>query len=320
MAARTTAIKTRFSPEGACRGDEAHGQDVHGKGKNTRRDSWVVDRLKGSVCCARCTFRGVGGVASARCKRITCIIGPYCWQHTQKVYGVRVKQSSVPQWGNGLWTTRRFERGELIAPYMGEVYKNRRELEQATSTNTAESRDLTAEYTIDTESGKFINAYASNSSPARYANHKQGYGRNTEANAYFSERRRDEVWLRARRAIAANEEIFVDYGRNFWRELQNTEEHETKDVLPAIAQWYRMRRAEGRKEAKVVRGLRRAGVQSLKSVRKSRVPAVLKALWSKGYWPMDLTLTRFFVVPPNIKHSTVIRDKAIRLASSIVEL
>ena len=321
MAARTTAVKTRFSTQGACLGSKAHGQDVHGKGKNAPRSTWIVDRLKGSVCCAQCTYRGVQGIPGKRCQRITCVVGPYCWQHTAKVYGVRIQPSTIPEAGKGLFAIRRFERGALIAPYKGEVYKNRRELEQATGTNTAEARDLTAEYVIGTENDKFINAYATNSSPARYANHKEGHDRGHLANAKFWEDGSNhEVWLRATRPIAAGSEIFVDYGRDYWNELQNTEEHETKDILPAIAAWYRMRRAEGRLEAKATRSVRRAGFQTLKGLRRSRVRSVMKALWKLGLWPMDLTLTRFFVIPSGVKLNRQIQAKAIRLVSHIVEI
>lgn len=317
------AALTRFNhPERACRGEEAHGVDVRGK-KSNDKSEWIVDRLKGSKCCARCIFRGVGGVATRHCKRTSCIVGPYCWQHTRVVYGVQVKESTIADAGNGLFATKAFARGDLIVPYRGEVYRNEREMERATSTNTAASKDMTAVYTISLADGSFINPYQTNSTPARYANHKESIARGGRlrrrngANAEFFEGEDGEVWLQAIVAIAAGSEIFVDYGPGYWDALQETEEHETADVLPAIGKWYKLPRARDRKLREARRYLQ--NVRNPRHFRRRHMPIVLQALWNIGVLPANLEFNSFFDVS-SIQRNVQVKKKIFELVSHIVEL
>ena len=54
---------------------------------------------------------------------------PYCWQHTRKVFGVRVGDSiHIP--GTGLFADRDFEEYEMIVPYGGETLSQKEQIKR----------------------------------------------------------------------------------------------------------------------------------------------------------------------------------------------
>ena len=56
-----------------------------------------------------------------RCARKVCMWLPFCWQHTQIHFGVRVRPSVVLPGDSGLFATRSFRKHEMIVPYGGEL-------------------------------------------------------------------------------------------------------------------------------------------------------------------------------------------------------
>jgi hypothetical protein len=69
--------------------------------------------------CGRCQADTKTGL---QCSRRTCKTHPYCWQHTQILLGLRVKTSSVPDAGDGLYAVRDFKENEEVAEYSGATY------------------------------------------------------------------------------------------------------------------------------------------------------------------------------------------------------
>jgi hypothetical protein len=65
--------------------------------------------------CAGTTNRGDA------CRRRVCIWLPYCWQHMDRHLGVRVGSSRALPGSKGLFATRHFKKGDMVAPYVGET-------------------------------------------------------------------------------------------------------------------------------------------------------------------------------------------------------
>lgn len=80
----------------------------------------TVDPHRDFVCtlaCEQCTAVGANG---KRCRRRVCIWLPYCWQHSRTDFGVAVAPSELLPGSTGMYATREFHKGEMIAPYGGE--------------------------------------------------------------------------------------------------------------------------------------------------------------------------------------------------------
>lgn len=75
--------------------------------------------------CQRCTATTANN--GRRCSRTTCIGAPYCWSHLRSVGHLRIKPSTIPGGGKGLYVDSSrlrnpvFKTGDLIVPYYGEV-------------------------------------------------------------------------------------------------------------------------------------------------------------------------------------------------------
>ena len=66
----------------------------------------------------RCLGRSRKGT---QCKSRT-KVGAYCWQHLVKMEGLRIKKSTIPQAGRGLFTARRaFKKNETVTKYTGDI-------------------------------------------------------------------------------------------------------------------------------------------------------------------------------------------------------
>ena len=84
------------------------------------------DNFKCAIQCRRCAAVKPNG---QQCRARTCMGVPYCWQHGQSEYKVRIKPSGIPGAGKGLFAASRaaapgavvFRRDDFIAPYGGEV-------------------------------------------------------------------------------------------------------------------------------------------------------------------------------------------------------
>lgn len=155
--------------------------------------------------CGRCDSVKVNG---ERCRNRVCFGYPTCWIHTIQTFGVRIRPS--PGRGKGLFATKRFASGEWICPYNGE----------AITRNCVDSRypgDLTAPYTTRVNNNLYQDA-ACMRGIGSMANGKFTRGgvsrRVQEHNAVIS-RRRTGLWLKARRVIHVDREIFVHYGTEY---------------------------------------------------------------------------------------------------------
>ena len=149
--------------------------------------------------CSQCTATTAKGT---RCRKRTCRSG-LCWLHLKRDEGLRIKPSSVPGAGLGLFATEDFSRTDNIAPYTGEQL-TRAAVEQRYG-------DERGEYVLCRDSKRCIDSRATNSSAARFANDSRGT--DFRNNARFRALR-----LEATRRIRPGDEIFVAYGRDYWRQ------------------------------------------------------------------------------------------------------
>lgn len=54
------------------------------------------------------------------CKRRVCLWLPFCWHHSRSLLGVQIKESRVIPGTTGMYATRDFAEGDMVAPYLGE--------------------------------------------------------------------------------------------------------------------------------------------------------------------------------------------------------
>ena len=170
--------------------------------------------------CGRCDHQKRGG---GQCRNRVCIGFSKCWIHSQQAYGVRVKPSTIPNSGRGLFAARAFAANEWICPYGGE----------AVSGACIDTRygDLTAPYADTLSQNRYLDAacvrgigsmaqglFRANSTRPRALSAHNAMGAVRKRNGVR------EVWLKATKAIQPNAEIFHYYGDEY--RLEDT--HRTK--------------------------------------------------------------------------------------------
>ena len=159
--------------------------------------------------CQRCNYIKPDGV---QCSRNTCLYPRMCWQHSIKTYPFKIKNSTIPGAGKGLYSTSVIKKHELMhkkAGYYGgkvvsaAVYKN--------SKNT---------YGVSLSGHKGIMDGASTQSGLlRRANTKKhGQGGNNAKLIRVNQTasRAERIGAQATKRIPAGSEIFMSYGAGYW--------------------------------------------------------------------------------------------------------
>lgn len=120
-----------------------------------------------------------------------------------------VKKSQLPNSGKGLYTTKPIKKGEHVLEYLGEII-NWKEYEK----RVKENKDG---YLFFISNKRCIDAYPTPQHKARYANDAAGLGRvkGLKNNCDY-EIVSDQCFILAKRDIAAGEEIFVNYTKEYW--------------------------------------------------------------------------------------------------------
>lgn len=163
------------------------------------------------VQCQRCSGTTRAG---NQCSRRTCIGTPKCWQHLLNEGKLRIKASTVPGAGKGLFAMDRraaqqaviFRPGDIVVDYGG----------AATTAAVLQARygNYTAPYGLHVSGARFENAACKRGAGA-LANH----GPPARANARYSYTAaggggRRGV-LRATKVIKNNSEVLVNYGDDY---------------------------------------------------------------------------------------------------------
>jgi hypothetical protein len=152
-----------------------------------------------------------------RCARRSVIGCPYCFQHLRSDRHLRIKPSSIPNAGKGLYaedTTQAqnaiiFRRGDDIIEYIGENI-TRQQLNQRYQIHTAP-------YAIqvrgdDNSNGPLYIDSALVRGVGSLSNHRAGNHQNAKFVVNF---RNNTAKLRAIKNILNNSEIFVNYGHQY---------------------------------------------------------------------------------------------------------
>jgi len=148
--------------------------------------------------------------AGAHCKQRTAI-GQYCWSHLKSIEGLRVKKSTVPSGGRGLFAARALPAGTNI-PYTGDEIILR---------SDENGGPYVLELRRDAAGNSMgVDAARRNSGYARWVNDPKGTA--SQANSKFvlftPPRGRQRIAsVRTTKALAEGEEILVSYGNTYWR-------------------------------------------------------------------------------------------------------
>lgn len=163
-----------------------------------------------------------------------------------------LKKSLLPGAGKGLFTSEKLTRGDIVCEYEGEIVP----------WSECERRaDLGYEgYVFFISKNRCVDAYFTPEAMGRYANDAKGIGRveGLRNNAQYEIKVRKgekKVFIVATRVIHPGDEIFVDYGSDYWKHLQKTKH------------LYEQMQREKREKKK----LEKAGTK--KSVKKTKKPA-----------------------------------------------
>ena len=134
--------------------------------------------------------------------------GCLCWIHRVARDGLQIKKSTVPNAGLGLFARRAFKKGEIVARYTGDLIE----------TQAGEDRRDGfggSKYVLEMSERVSVDAARTNTADGRMCNDPRGSGK--RANVKFSVNQQTKTaTVRAKRAIAAGEELLLSYGRGFW--------------------------------------------------------------------------------------------------------
>ena len=142
----------------------------------------------------RCKGRTKDGI---RCKRQTVFYPGRCGTHT---LDFKLKKSTIPRAGKGLFTKRAFANNEKIGDYKG----------QKMSVAAFSALDPPSAYGYKFRGG-IIDARKTQSTITRYANDARDHRNNSE----FVDGRK-KVELVATKPIPSGSEVFADYGATYW--------------------------------------------------------------------------------------------------------
>lgn len=133
--------------------------------------------------------------------------------HTE-IKSLFVDNSSIPSAGKGLFTSEDIGKGELIIEYIGEV-----------TTWDEVRHDTENLYIYFVTEDYVINAKNFPDAIARYANDAHGLTRKrgVHNNSRFVNID-GKIFIKAVKLIRAGEEIFVDYGKDYWDTVKKNKE------------------------------------------------------------------------------------------------
>jgi len=195
--------------------------------------------------CDECRARGrcakpcEGEIVSQRCTghkpdRTQCKLhtrrAKKCWQHERKEEGLRIKKSTIPGAGLGLFVAKGHHLTQRDSiPYTGEIM-TKDEIDKACPGDTVVA------YGLALPKGKYVNACKSTDEAARFANDPQGPNPNNKGvqrpNAELTNTPNgSKAMIKPTKNIGSNDhdvEIFVDYGKDYWKTERNKSRREAR--------------------------------------------------------------------------------------------
>jgi uncharacterized protein len=161
--------------------------------------------IRGRTRCSAITTRG------RRCGRTTVVYPKMCYQHFQAIHGLKIAQSTIPNAGLGLFTTRTIKPHTKIADYTGVIMTN------------TEYRSGSSNYGITYDENHVLDSQNTQSGIARYANDcrktDQQSGFCCCNNAEIVQTKDNNIILESKDSvIATGHEIFTSYGITYWQD------------------------------------------------------------------------------------------------------
>lgn len=148
-----------------------------------------------------------------------------------------LKKSLIPGAGKGLFVKEKFTRGDIVCEYLGEI------LPWSECEKRAEQGY--EGYVFFISKKKCVDAYFTPEAMGRYANDAKGIGRveGLKNNAQYEIKTRNgekRAFIVATRTINPNDEVLVDYGSDYWKNLEKTKhlykkQQEEKKKLKELA-------------------------------------------------------------------------------------
>jgi len=168
-------------------------------------------KFEGLLECKQCEFiKPEGG----QCKRKTCEMLPYCFQHAKAELGVKVAPSTIPGAGSGLFATREFKGSDAnkkwIAPLGGQTLVG-------AQVDARYGAHTTAPYTVEAKGTNYDGAlkrYIGHYANSRFSAANKSIQAGTNSIIGFHQ---GMPWLKAQigKKIQPNKEILVWYGNQF---------------------------------------------------------------------------------------------------------
>lgn len=136
-----------------------------------------------------------------------------------------LKKSLIPGAGKGLFVKNEIKRGEIVCEYEGEIVP--------WSVCEKRAEEGHEGYAFFITKNRCVDAYFTKEAIGRYANDAKGIGRveGLRNNAQYEIKTRQgekRVFIVATRTIKANDEVFVDYGKDYWKNLSKAKDLEKK--------------------------------------------------------------------------------------------
>lgn len=200
-------------------------KDIEGKHRGIKLFSCCVNAYGKPDKCSTCSQCHASVANGKRCQRKTCLDSEYCGIHLKKSFHVVISKSRIPNAGMGLfcWTSKNiadqekkkgaspvFKKGKFIVNYGGHMLRTT-VLDKLYDYKIGNKKiEPTAPYTIKTvDDNKVIDGICKRQAGA-FANDSKGTA--YESNAEI----REDGKLYATRDIYKGDEIYVEYGNDYW--------------------------------------------------------------------------------------------------------
>jgi uncharacterized protein len=165
-----------------------------------------------------------------------------------------VKKSTIPNSGKGLFTKKFIPKGTRIVEYKGKISKWK----------DVKDEDGKNGYIFFVNRNHVINALPVKSALARYANDARGLSKIKGLNNncdYISEG--TKAYIESKKDIPAGSEIFVDYGKDYWKVIRENMKLWAREKKEAEKKAEALKKKSGAKKGKTVRSVQAANGKKL---------------------------------------------------------
>ncbi len=136
-----------------------------------------------------------------------------------------LKKSLIPGAGKGLFVKNEVKKGEIVCEYEGEIVP--------WSVCEKRAEEGHEGYAFFITKNRCVDAYFIKEAIARYANDAKGIGRveGLRNNAQYEIKTRQgekRVFIVATKTLKANDEVLVDYGKDYWKNLNKAKDLKEK--------------------------------------------------------------------------------------------